>query len=680
MKKIFAALLGVFMIGSLRAQQQQADSLLPEALVTAYGYKKAEETVAASVSRLNAADFQRYGEASPVLAFQQLPGVRLEERAAGSFRVSIRGSSLRAPFDVRNVKVYWNNLPITEANGTTPLNLFDVNLYRQVGVVRGPAASYYGAGTGGVISIGSLPLYNTGKGRIGAEVSLGSFGYERVAAAYLNADSLKSIHTGITHLQSDGYREQNSFLRQNAYWSSSFKINERRELQTNILLARVKYGIPGGLTLEQFTQNPRQARPGSVEKNASINRNYALLGVGQRYTFNENLSNGSWVFGNASFLDHPFNTDYKRDMGAGIGARSIWEWERTWGENSLNLQFGGELLLGFEVARNYQNISGEPGALNFEDEISTRTALSFLQADLSLSERWELTAGLSFNTYNYDINRLVDASLNRAYALEKDFDPVWAPRIALAWHVTENMQLWGQLSQGFSPPTLDEVRTNEGSLNEALEAETGTNYEIGLRTWFYDGRLVFNSAAYYFDLSQTITSYIRPGSEVVLFRNAGSASQAGLETALQWRILQKKNWLVNTSISAAYQHYRFIDYRKQNDDFSGNALPGVAPFSSALAFNALFRQQLSLHLTHTYTAEVPLNDANSVYGDSFNLLQARLEYSPGWFNHIGINFFVSAQNLLNEKYSLGYDINPFGGRYFQPAASRSFFAGIALRP
>ena len=32
-------------------------------------------------------------------------GVRMEERSPGSYRIAIRGSSLRAPFGVRNIKV-----------------------------------------------------------------------------------------------------------------------------------------------------------------------------------------------------------------------------------------------------------------------------------------------------------------------------------------------------------------------------------------------------------------------------------------------------------------------------------------------------------------------------------------------------------------------------------------------
>ena len=79
----------------------------------------------------------------------------MEERSPGSFRLAIRGSSLRSPFGVRNVKVYWNGIPFTDAGGNTYLNLFDFNSIANIEVIKGPGGSMYGAGTGGVVLLES---------------------------------------------------------------------------------------------------------------------------------------------------------------------------------------------------------------------------------------------------------------------------------------------------------------------------------------------------------------------------------------------------------------------------------------------------------------------------------------------------------------------------------------------
>ena len=44
-----------------------------------------------------------------------------------------------------------------------------------------------------------------------------------------------------------------------------------------------------------------------------------------------------------------------------------------------------------------------------------------------------------------------------------------------------------------------------------------------------------------------------------------------------------------------------------------------------------------------------------------------------------LDIFIGADNLLNQVYSLGNDINAIGGRYFNAAAGRNYFAGIRLQ-
>jgi len=84
-------------------------------------------------------------------AFNTITGVKMEERSPGSYRLAIRGSSLRSPFGVRNVKVYYNSLPLTDGGGNTYLNLLALQQINNAEVLKGVAGSMYGAGTGGVV-------------------------------------------------------------------------------------------------------------------------------------------------------------------------------------------------------------------------------------------------------------------------------------------------------------------------------------------------------------------------------------------------------------------------------------------------------------------------------------------------------------------------------------------------
>jgi iron complex outermembrane receptor protein len=62
-------------------------------------------SVPASVSAIGKAQLSLQPDNSFVSVLNGVPGVRAEERSPGSYRLSIRGSLLRSPFGIRDVKI-----------------------------------------------------------------------------------------------------------------------------------------------------------------------------------------------------------------------------------------------------------------------------------------------------------------------------------------------------------------------------------------------------------------------------------------------------------------------------------------------------------------------------------------------------------------------------------------------
>lgn len=91
------------------------DIVLNEVTVTGYNNNRSISEIPASIATLSNSDLKRFSNTYILPAINTIPGVRMEERSPGSFRLAIRGSSLRSPFGVRNVKVYWNDIPFTDA-------------------------------------------------------------------------------------------------------------------------------------------------------------------------------------------------------------------------------------------------------------------------------------------------------------------------------------------------------------------------------------------------------------------------------------------------------------------------------------------------------------------------------------------------------------------------------------
>ncbi|RZK54362.1 MAG: hypothetical protein EOO59_11520, partial [Hymenobacter sp.] len=114
-------LLALLGLSAFRAAAQPTPSdttnarALPSATVVGYGQRLPLRRTAAGVGVIDQTIIRRFNENSLASAVNTLPGVRLEERATASYRISVRGSTLRSPFGVRNVKLYYFDIPFTQA-------------------------------------------------------------------------------------------------------------------------------------------------------------------------------------------------------------------------------------------------------------------------------------------------------------------------------------------------------------------------------------------------------------------------------------------------------------------------------------------------------------------------------------------------------------------------------------
>jgi len=658
--------------------------LLQEVKIEAYESYRPVNEVAGSIGIIRKQDLERFDETSLVPTFNQIPGVRMEQRSTGSYRISIRGSALRAPFDVRNVKVYWNNIPLTEPGGNTPFNLQDVNNIQNVEIIKGPASSLYGAGIGGVVNLKSENLFNN-TSAVSTSFTGGSFGLSRYTLDASIVDSQKAFKIAYASQKSDGYREHSAFDRKVFHLGAAFKNGNVGEFRTDIVYTDLFYEIPGGLTQEEYDENPRQARPGnpfvagSVASNASISVKNLLAGISYDVPLNEKLNFLTTLYANVADFENPFNLDYKREAQQGYGGRSRINLSGRIAGTETMLTIGGEYQFRFASARNYGNNMGLPDTLNFDDELRTRQYLGFAQYEIFFPKRWILTTGMSVNNVKYDIYRLVDSNGASGDRLDKAFQTQWMPRVGLV-KTFDNLALHGSISYGFSPPTLEEVRTNEGSINLELEPEKGINYEIGARGNTFQNRLEFDLSLFYLKLSETIVDYTSErGTD--LFRNAGSTDQKGLELGLNFLVMDKPYALisrVNLRLNYAYHHFEFNDYVKSEEDYSGNQITGVAPQTVWAGVDIGSKIGFYGNLNYNYTDEIPLTDANDVFADSYHLVTSKLGFKKNFGKKVILDIFAGADNLLDERYSLGNDLNPFGGRYYQPAPERNYYGWLSV--
>ncbi|MBS1948181.1 MAG: TonB-dependent receptor plug domain-containing protein [Bacteroidetes bacterium] len=657
-------------------------STLEEVVIKAYEHNRKLIDIAAPVAYTGQQQLNRFSNTSILPALNQSPGIKMEERSPGSYRLNIRGSSLRSPFGVRDVKVYFDEIPLSDPLGNTYLNQLSFYNFQSIELIKGAAGSLYGAGIGGAMLIHSMPLQ--WQKAVALDYSLGSFNANNLN---LNIKAGDSNHRNIfnySHQSSDGYRQQSQMQRNIFSYESQLRISDRQTLHAFMLYSDLYYQTPGGLTFAQYDTNPRMARPhagtnlSAVEAKASVYQKTFTTGFSNEYLFNDYWKNTTAVYGAYTNFINPGIRVYEIRKEPHFGGRTVFEFKKQIGQTVLQLNFGNEAQKGFFSTKDYANKFGTSDTLQTDDATNIWQYMIFAQADIKLPHGWIVTAGASFNKSSVQNTRL---SKVPPTAQAQTFQNKIPPRLAVLKKISSTISVYASVAGGFSTPTTSELIHTNGTIGANLEPEDGIDYETGVRGSLFHDKLYFDVGGFVFDLNNTIVQRIDTNG-VYYYVNAGSTKQKGIETYISYKIVDRANKFFDGTklfVSYAFNNFHYGNFKQLNTDFSGNYMPGAAKNNFVAGLDVNTKPGLYTNLTYTYTDKVYLNDANTAAAPSYNLLNARIGYrkkiSPKW----GLEIFVGADNFLNTKYSLGNDINAAAGRYYNAAPTVSYFAGIALR-
>ncbi|MBI3482497.1 MAG: TonB-dependent receptor, partial [Bacteroidetes bacterium] len=537
----------------LSAQQIQKDStkILDEVVVKAYQYNRSLKESPVALGIATEKDFNRFNNSSVVSTMNTIPGVRMEERSPGSYRFSIRGSTLRSPFGVRNVKFYWNGLPLTDGGGNTYLNLLDFDAFGRAEIIKGPGASLYGAGTGGVVLLNN-PFAR--QNQIQLSTSGGSFGLQRYQTSGTFGNSKRRIFVNYAHQQLDGYRQQSAMKRDALNVEGKFSLTEKSGLRVSLFYADLYYQTPGGLTLTQYNSDPRQARPpgafgGAIQQQAAIYNKTIYGSSTYERQWNSHWSSRIGAYGSYTDFTNPSILNYERRTEQNLGGRTDTRYEFEKQSWKGKLTVGVEYQYFYSPLADYGNRNGVRDTIQTDDRLTSNSLLAFVQAEFDLPNNFYATIGGSTNFLKYKFNRLSGLPAGN---YRRNFDPELSPRFALIKKINESFSAFGSVSKGFSPPTQAEVRPSTGVYNNTLSPEQGINYEVGLRGSIWKN-FSFDVVAYDFELAQAIVSQ-KNIFNVDYFINAGSTSQKGVETFLSYQTVSAPQFI---SYLRAWVSYTF---------------------------------------------------------------------------------------------------------------------------
>jgi iron complex outermembrane receptor protein len=664
----------------------KTDSTKKLQAVTIKGYLSDQPllSVPASVSVLTADQLKLHPDNSLVSAMNTIPGVRMEERSPGSYRLSIRGSLLRSPFGVRDIKIYYDDIPLTDAGGNTYLNAIDVNSIQGIEVLKGPDGSLFGANSGGVVLISPVNR-NADSNFVKLGFNGGSYSLVHENVALQNVDKNNQLNINQAYESYGGYRQHSGMSRN--YFQAVDRITYAKNDHLKILgfYSDLKYQTPGGLTLAQYQSKPTLARtptatiPGAIQDNIGISTKMLFGGIVNEVHISDHIRNVLAIYGTYVDFTNPFVTDYHQRYESTYGMRTYFE---LTGEKQKNFDWTTNVGLEWQQTNSDINNYGiKTGGIRDTaqtlDKINSNQHFVFASYKANIYNRLHVEAALSLNFYGYDFRNVYP--LAQIVYTPRSFTPQLMPRLALSYQVTTDFIWRASVSRGYSTPTTAEIRPTDRVINTTLQAEYGWNYETGFRLRNKDESMFLDASVFYYNLQNAIVLRLHP-NETQYYINAGGTRQPGFELYFtDWIVKQNTYGFIQGiqfNLSYTLSKFTFTNYITTTANYSGNQLTGVPQQVIIPGVQIKFPQFINLFVEYNHTSSIPLNDGNTAFAAPYNLLKAKI----GWQHKLSVKsrleVYAGSDNILNEKYSLGDDLNAVGNRYYNPSPLRNYYAGF----
>lgn len=638
-------------------------------------------------AKVSSEKFEQYSPIDLVSAINETPGVYIQSGAINTNRITIRGVGSRTLYGTNKIRAYFNGIPITNGGGETVIDLYDPENLQMLEIIKGPKATKYGTNLGGTLLLNSKKL-PVGEALLKNNLTLGSFGLSKNSISAGVSDEKFSVNLNYDYLRTDGFRENNNYDRKAVLLTSTYNFNSKNEL--SLLVNYVDYfaQIPSSISKTAFEENPSQAAftwktAQGFEKNKKT-----LVGLSFTHRFSENFNNTSSVF--YTYLDHyeprPFNI--LEEFTNGYGARTVFEKDFIFLKNSANLSFGAEFYKDNynwrTIANLYEENNGNgslEGAL-LSDNVEKRDNLNvFATITLPLTEKLKVQFGLNFNKTNYrfyDQFNFGEANKNA----ESDFHPIFAPNANFLYQFTENISSYFNFSRGFNYPSIEETLTPEGIINPDLGPEKGFNYELGSDFFLFKRRLHFRVAGYLLDIDDLLVAQ-RVGDDQYIGRNAGNTEHKGIELQVSYFQPIFKSFYISPFLNAEITDHKFIDFVDGDNDFSGNQLTGVPDKKINGGVNFGF-DDFTLNTNFLYIGEIPMNDSNLLYSNSYTVFNAKAAYKKHLSQALTVEISAGINNFTDQKYASSILINATGfgdsePRFYYPGMPRNWFGGIKVK-
>lgn len=625
-----------------------------------------------------------------------VPGLQIQNRQnyAQDLQISVRGFGSRSTYGVRGLRMYVDGIPATMPDGQGQTSNIDINSVDHVEVLRGPFSALYGNSSGGVINVET----QTGQQPTTLEAGTwyGSYGSWRnsVKASGATGDGTQAGDVNYTvsasRFTTHGYRDHSEAQKNLGNAKLGVRLNDVSTLTLLFNSVHVEAQDPGGLTGDQWHDNPRQVVSNVTLYNTrkTVDQTQGGLHYQRQIGENDDLSVMMYagIRETTQFQSIPASVQSNPSHPGGVidltrhyqGIDTRWTHRDTLLTLPVTFTGGLDYETMTERRKGYENFTVSNGVTDYGTRGNLRrnernlmwNLDPYLQTAWQLTDKLSLDAGVRFSTVNFDSND--DYLANGDDSGDARYHK-WLPAASLKYAIDNGWNAYLSAGRGFETPTINELSYRSGGesgLNIGLKPATSDTLELGTKKRLGNGLLT--AALFQTDTQDEIVADSSSGGRTT-YKNAGETRRRGLELGFD----QQFGWDWRLKMAYTLLDARYRSNACGDDSCDGNRIPGIARNMAYAGLEYAPEQGWYAGAELRYMSHIEADDANDAQAPSYTV--AALNSGYKWLvSNWTMDLFGRVDNLFDRNYVGSVIVNESNGRYFEPAPGRNYSVGLTV--
>jgi len=593
------------------------DFSFEEIIVTATKRSRRLQDVPLAISAIGERQLERLGADGFEGYYRTVPGLNFNQRDTNQGSFSIRGinTTVNTGDNQAPVAIYVDELPTDDSRGgrtSQDLNLFDVE---RVEVLRGPQGTLFGSGAlGGAIRIitnkpnntefsakidgdlsfidGGDPVYSL-KGMVNIplvqdKLALRAVGFYKDTGGYVD-----NVSTGVDNVNAA------------EAWGGrvAIKLDINEKLSLTATLSHQDTELEESASLNTIVANERvRANPLPEFTNTEItiynmkvDYDFDAFSLMSSTTYSEKSTFGrQGIVGAFPIVPGVIELDV---LASGPDESNSFAQElrlTSRDDQALRWVLGAFYFKRNRDATSFIEVPGIGGFLGADNdtlldaliEFSDKEKALYGEVSYDITDKLEATVGLRWfdNKATY-IDRQTGLNTGGMVIINDPDDHSensLTPKFVLSYKATDDAMIFASVAKGYRIGGTNVPIPVVPSPPNSFGPDSLWNYELGVKTSWYDNRLIFNASVYYIDWTDIQVELTEPRTSFAYLTNGGQASSKGVEVEIIGRPISG----LQLSSSFSYNDAQMNEDVLNPDDgtpfaLDGDEMPGARDFTIA---------------------------------------------------------------------------------------------------